>query len=386
MNFRLHLSFLILLFLVPSGRVTIISAREQTASTKKGAKVTGTEPKNFQQLSESAERARQENRDDEAILLYRQALKIRPDWEEGLWYLGATLYQKELFAESRDVMRQFVAESAQSAPGWAILGLGEFKTREYSRALDHMQRALSLGLSDRPELVKSVYYFVCLLRTRFEQYDDSASLMMSLVRAGKETDLYVEPLGLAALRLPLLPSEISADRRELISIAGKGTLALEARQAAEVERLYSTMAAAYPDEPGVHFLYGTFLMDLRPAEGIREMRREIEISPSHLGARLRLAEEYLREQELDLALPLAEEVIRIQPGNALGHMLLGEVLVAKGDLAKGIAELETARRASPGRVRTHWDLLRAYSSAGRTEDARREKDEIEKLGSAETSP
>jgi predicted Zn-dependent protease len=150
--------------------------------------------------------------------------------------------------------------------------------------------------------------------------------------------------------------------------------------------LFSAMVGVYPDQPGVHFMYGAFLMDVRPEDGTRELKRELEISPSHLGARLRLAEEYVNEQRLDEALQLAEEAVKLEPESPLAHMILGEVLVARGDLAKGINELETARNQTPGRVRIHWDLLRAYTSTGRTGDAKREKDEIERLGSGEARP
>jgi hypothetical protein len=59
--------------------------------------------------------------------------------------------------------------------------------------------------------------------------------------------------------------------------------------------------------------------------------------------------------------------------------MLGESLIATGDAAQGIAELEKARDQAPDRVRTHWDLLRAYTAAGRPGDAKREKEAIEKL-------
>ena len=63
-------------------------------------------------------------------------------------------------------------------------------------------------------------------------------------------------------------------------------------------------------------------------------------------------------------------------------MILGEVLVAKDDTSGGIRELEVARETAPQTVRIRWDLLRAYTAAGRNDDAKREKDEIEKLSSA----
>jgi hypothetical protein len=53
--------------------------------------------------------------------------------------------------------------------------------------------------------------------------------------------------------------------------------------------------------------------------------------------------------------------------------------VGKGDLAEGIKELEIARDREPDARRTRWDLLRAYTTAGRKEDAEREKQAIAKL-------
>ena len=82
---------------------------------------------------------------------------------------------------------------------------------------------------------------------------------------------------------------------------------------------------------------------------------------------------------MDDALSFAEQAVKMDPRRALAHMMLGEVLVAKGDLAKGTPELETARDGDPNTVRIRWDLLRAYTSSGRTDDAQREKDAIEKL-------
>jgi predicted Zn-dependent protease len=360
----------------------------QGTSTNKQAKpdVPAGESAKFEQLSQAANAARKENQDDAAIRLYLKALELRPGWQEGTWYLSTLLYQKDKFADSRDLLRRFVARDPQAGPGWALLGMSEYQTREYSRALEHLQRAMPLGLGGRKDLAQSVFYFVGVLLTRFERYDDGMNILIAMYKSSEQPDLLREPLGLAALHLPLLPTEILSDRRDMIRMAGQCTLAVESQQQAEAERLFGSMVTTYPDAPGVHFLYGEFLMDVRPEDGIREMKREIEISPSHLGARLRLAEEYVKDQQLDEALQVAEEAIKLESDNPLAEMILGEVLVARSDLSKGIVELERARSQTPDRVRIHWDLLRAYTAAGRAEDARREKDEIEKLGSSEARP
>jgi predicted Zn-dependent protease len=96
-------------------------------------------------------------------------------------------------------------------------------------------------------------------------------------------------------------------------MAGRATLAIGAQRTEEAESVFHRMVEGYPNEPGVHFLYGAYLMDVRPEKAIREMQREIEISPSNVGARLRLAQEYIKEEEFNLALVLTEQAEKLKP-------------------------------------------------------------------------
>ncbi len=334
---------------------------------------------NFAALSEAAGKAREENRNEDAIRLYRQALNLQPDWKQGLWFLGILLYEKEQYAEVRDLMRRFVAVEPVAGPGWALLGLSEFQTREYPRSLEHLQHVRAIGLGKQQEMSEALFYHVSVLLTRFEQYDAAMALLMGMRKSGSSADLLAEPIGLSALRYPLLPSEIPPARKEMFRLAGQAALADESQQRDEAEKLFSAMATAYPNEQGVHFLYGVFLLNVRPVDGIKEIERELQIAPYNFTAKLRLADEYLKEEKFDDALRLASEVIAIDSENPTGFLVFGESLVAKGDLQRGIDALETSRKLRPETVRTHWDLLRAYTSDGRAKDAKREKEEIENL-------
>jgi tetratricopeptide (TPR) repeat protein len=332
----------------------------------------------FQELSRAADRAREENR-DEAIQLYQRALVLNPEWQEGLWYLGTLLYERERYADSRDLLRHFVALQPNTGPGWALLGMSEFQTRQYPRALEHLQRAMALGMGDRKQMAQSVFYFVATLLTRLERYDDSMNMLVRMIAQDQDPASLTEPAGLAGLRMPLLPAEIPADRRELIRLAGEAVIALQTQHYEDADATFRKLETAYPNEPGVHFLYGAYLMPLRPEEGIREMKRVLEISPSHVLARVRLGEQYLQQHKIEEALLLAQEAVKLDPKRASAHMLLGEAYVGTGNLTEGIKELESARDDDPLTSRIRWDLLRAYTAAGRRDDAKREKDMIEKL-------
>ena len=96
----------------------------------------------FDQLAQAAKQARDENRDDSAIDFYQQALKLKPEWDEGLWYLGTLLYEKENYVGAGAALRRFLDQNPGNGKGWALLGLSEYETHEYAQALDHLMTHL----------------------------------------------------------------------------------------------------------------------------------------------------------------------------------------------------------------------------------------------------
>ena len=83
--------------------------------------------KSFEQVSARAAEARDANRTDEAIDLYRQGVALKPDWAEGWWYLGTLLYDREAFADAAAAFTKATALSPNVGTAWAMLGLCEFK-------------------------------------------------------------------------------------------------------------------------------------------------------------------------------------------------------------------------------------------------------------------
>jgi predicted Zn-dependent protease len=98
---------------------------------------------------------------------------------------------------------------------------------------------------------------------------------------------------------------------------------------------------------------------------------------------VRISEHLLQDQKLGEAISVARETVKLGPKIASAHMILGEALIANQQAPEGIKELEKAREVDPSVLRIHWDLLRAYTSTQRVEDAKHEKTEIEKLMQAE---
>ncbi len=333
----------------------------------------------FDELARQADQARQADRSSDAIALYRQALRLRPDWPEGQWYLATLLYESQGYAEARDILRRFVAADATTAPGWALLGLCEFKTREYARSLVHLQRGLNIGLAGRESMLWAARYHAAALLARFERFDEANALLLAYGAADKRTDDVIRLMGVAALQLPLLPSELPSGREEMVRLAGEGAFEVAARRGPQARKSFQQLVERYRDDARAHFLYGAFLLGTEEESGLGELKRALELDPEFTAARIRLAFEYLQRGEIDPGLPYARAAAAAAPNSFPARLALGRLLLEQGDVPAAIRELEAARELSPESAPARWVLANAYARAGREPEAARERAEGERL-------
>ncbi len=151
----------------------------------------------FDHLSQQAAKARAGNRIQDATGLYRQAVKLRPSWAEGWWFLGELLYDQDKYADARDALRRLVSLDHKAGPGFALLGLCEYETKEYARALEHINAGRRLGLGEDPQARRVVLYHAVLLLTKFQQYESALQVLDRVLRAGDATPAVIEAAGLA---------------------------------------------------------------------------------------------------------------------------------------------------------------------------------------------
>ncbi len=356
-----------LLFLAPG----------ETHST--GNRSPSTSGATFARLAQQAEQARQANQTKDAIALYHRALGLKPDWKEGWWYVGSLYYQQDRYPECRDAFSHLTPLEQKGGPAWSMLGLCEFEIKEYDSALAHLRHGVELGLAAAPQIDEVARYHLALLLTRYEFYEKSLDVFFELARRGSNDPSMIEAAGLAALRKPLLPNELPQEEREITYLAGKAIWDAGARRSAQAHKDFETLLAKYPDGPGIHFLYGSFLLQEEPEKGIPELQKEIEVSPKHVPARVQLALEYLRRGEPAKGLSYATEAARMAPDSVVAHSALGRILVETGELQPGIVELELAEKLSPDSPQPRIALASAYAKVGRKEDAARERREFLRL-------
>ncbi len=331
-------------------------------------------------IQKQAEAARKENRVDAAIALYKKGVALKPAWEEGWWSLGTLYYGLDEFAEARDAFRHLSTMQPGAGAPWAMLGLSEFQTKQYDEALGHLKHASELHTGQEQSIADEANFHLALLLTRNQEYEEAMKVLAQFAQRNLNDAKFIEAMGIAALRKPLLPSELVPTDRQLIMDVGRVMYDATALRTTEAGAEFKILVDKYPETPNIHYLYGSFLMFADANNGLREMKKELEISPAHVPAMVTIANEYIQRKDFQAALPYARKAVELEPQSFPAHAVLGRVL-AEGDLdtQRGIQELEEARKLAPGSPQVRIALATAYAKAGRKEDAARERQEFLKL-------
>jgi len=334
----------------------------------------------FSDLQQRAEQARHSHNTEEQVTLYRKAVKLRPAWGEGWWYLGTGLHELHRYNEALDAFQHLSRIDVKDGSSRALIGLCEFQLHRYPEALKHFFLAEQLGMGANQEMVMTVNYHIVILLNRVGQFEWARDRMAPFSWLADVSDPIVEAAGLNTLRLPLLPADLPADKRGLVMKAGRASWEPSlAGHPEQTSQLFEELIASYPNEPNLHYAYGARLLDSDPGAALREFRKELEINPSQVVARVQIVFLKLKQGDSEEAIPLAREAVQLAPDYFLAHNALGRALLAAGQTAAAIQELQTAVRLEPQSPENHFDLAEAYRASGRKLEASKERGEFERI-------
>jgi tetratricopeptide (TPR) repeat protein len=338
-----------------------------------------TAPSSFQTLSRQAEAARDAKQLDQALTLYQRALKLKPDWDEGLWSLGNIAYDLDRYNECAPIFRRLAELKPNSAPAWTMSGLCEYKLRRYEAALVSLSHAESLKFEEPAELGRAAWLHLALVLTKTGNFERAIAVLTDLTRKDKKTPEIIVAAGIAGLRQPWLPFEVPEASRDLVFKLGDAMAAVMELDFKEATQKFETVDQQYPEEPNVHFRFGAFLNLQSSDRGIDEIKKAVELAPDHVPALVGLTVIYLKREQIDAALEYGARAVKAGPEDFSTHIALGRAWLAKEDPARAAAELEVAVTLAPASPDARLSLASAYSRLGRKEDSARELAEFKRL-------
>src|SRR5690242_17767867 len=335
-------------------------------------------PQKFEELSAKAQQAYEANHPEEAADLYSRAIKLRPDWTQGWWALGMIEYERDRYPECRDALTQMVKLDASAAPGWALLGLCEFRTRQYDTAFQHLKKAHMLVPVTQPggPLLDMADYHLSLLLTQQGAFELAQEFLMRVARKAHNNADMMFAAGLPSLRMPILPSDVPANQRDVVTMAGKAFWDLATQEPEVAEADFTALVNKYPN---VHYFYGTYLAARHPEKCAPEFLKELSIIPDSVPARVELALQYILDGKLDEALKFARQAVALSPDSVGAQLALAKALQNRGDRKGALEAYLAAKRLDPVSPVIRLYIVNTYRALGRIEDLQREKAEYDRL-------
>jgi tetratricopeptide (TPR) repeat protein len=339
----------------------------------------------FDKLAADATAAREADRVTEAIALYRQALAAKSDWAEGWWYLATLQYDLNNYADAARGFRETARLQGSAGAPWAMLGLCEFQLERYDEAMAHLRQGRQLGLGDNVELIRVMRYHEGLLYLLKGEFERAQVTLDGLSFEGVNSNELIIALGLAVLRMGMLPKDVDINYRDraVIRRAGLAEHFSAQKNVSDAAREYELLVKDFSNFPNAHYAHGRFLLATRDNDGaLVAFQSELKNSPKHALARLQIAYIHLISKQAAQGLVFATEAVKLHPRLPLGHYIIGRLYFDTGQTAQAIEALELARRMVPDEPKIHFALTRAYAKANRKADADQAREAFTRLTQA----
>lgn len=339
-----------------------------------------THPERFEDLARRAEAA-VDNDPAQAASLFKQALAQRPSWPEGWFYLGGALYRIDRYAEAREAFLKGLDLSPKNGVAWGFLGLAEYELGNLDRAGAAIDKGERLGLGSNIGFETAVRQRASMILIRSSLFDQAMAQLQPLTQQQVDTPGVIEAVGLCALALAAEPSRLPESKRKVVDLAGRAMWAAASQRPKDAKEGFDQLLATYPNEPGVHYAAGLFLMDSDQRGALLEFEKELRANPNHWPTLLAAAFLETRQGTPEVAMQFAERARKLAPANYswLCDAEVGRALLAQDQPEKAVPLFEHAVKLQPENAQAHFFLEQAYRRVGRTADARKQREEFVRL-------
>jgi tetratricopeptide (TPR) repeat protein len=290
------------------------------------------------------------------------------------WARATQAYSTAQYAQAAAELKTLLQSKPQDGTAWAMLGLSEFELKDYDNALLHLEKGHALGYGGTPDSVQLANYRLATLLIHAGQFE-RANKVLTIRSVAGPLGLDIRfALGMALLRIQRFPQEVQPRLKKLVETAGQTAEFLQASQYDQGFKNFETMLKEHPDQPFLHYAYGTALIAIsRYDDAEVQMKEELRISPNSELPYLRLASIEIRQHRAEDALGPAKKASQLAPNSGDAHYLLGRAALEMGQVDEAVKELEIASKLAPNSPEIHFNLAKAYTRAKLPEKAETER-------------
>ena len=333
----------------------------------------------FEDLATRAAAARDQQNLPLAIQLYSEAEKVKPDWQEGWWYLGVLQYSTNQFAGAVEAFSHLLRLVPTAVPAMALRGLCEFETGAYEDSLHDLEEAVAHGALNEPRNEQIIRYHLALLLIHASRFQEALPhFQFFAVKHLDPPDLKVA-LALAGMRVPLFPKDVPPQDRAKYAAAGNAGIVFLSGHSELADTLFAQLFVKYPSAPNLHYFYGFLLFPHDPDLAADQFERELAVNPTNETANNMLALSLIIGGHYSEALAPAQRAYNTAPDSEVAQVALGRALAETQDPKRGEELLNQVIERDPKNLEAHLGLVSIYSRSGNREGAAHEREVCREL-------
>ncbi len=363
---------LLFLALIPLPFARALAAAQET-STEQQAPPAQTTPAQFDDLAARAAAARDQQDLPLAIQLYTQAEQLKPDWQEGWWYLGVLQYSANQYSGAIDAFSHLLQLAPTAVPAMALRGLCEFETGAYDDSLRDLEQAVAHGALNQPRNEQIIRYHLAQLLTRAGRFQSALDQYHFFAENRVDAPDLMLGIGLAGMRVSSLPKDVAPEDHGLYQAAGNAGYVFLSGDSEKADDLFEQLFVRYPSTPNLHYFYGFLLFPHDPGLAIDQFHNELAANPTNETANAMLALTLVIAGRYSEALQPAQRAYAYAPDVEMAQLALGRALAETGDMKRGAELLNQALAHDPNNLEAHLGLVSIYSRSGNRKEAERER-------------
>ena len=279
-----------------------------------------------------------EKKYEQAIGVLQSATLYRPDSQEALIDLAIAYFDAEQYEKALEPLRRVLGTNPQNAGAHHMLGKSYFMLGDFGKSTLELQTALKITPKDY-----DIAYTLGLAYLKQRQFAPAQQIYERMLKQ-------------------------FGDRAQLRIIFGRGYR--ETGFLAEAIEEFKKAVALDPHFPRAHYYLGlTYLLKdgaARLPDAAREFKVELDSHPDEFFANYYLGIVYLIDRKWDLAIPLLQKAVRIQPANPDPYFHLGQAYQATQRYPEAIEVLTKSIDLNPELSHNDYQVATAHYRLGQS--------------------
>lgn len=284
------------------------------------------DPRSVELMNNLAISLARQGREDEAISLYRRALKLKDDDPITRRNLGVAYFRAHRFQEALPLLRSFAA-ATPTFQSLDLAGLDLFALDRFGAATDYLERASELQPDDLPTLdVLGKAYWrtknyagVTRVFNRIMTIDPNSPEAHFMLGMAYDIE-YQEPKAFAEFQAAL-----AADPNFPAVHSSLGLIDYREHKVHEAEAEFQRELSRNPQDPVSNYMMGRILRELvEPDRAVPYLKAAVEVNPTYRDALFELGQCYLELNKPQEAVNPLEKATFADPDFDEAHFVLGK--------------------------------------------------------------